>query len=217
MEENPKIEVPDTVEHSSPFRVEVTTYGDGCVRRGETEAEVQGSVAVVTSYDYRRKGGVCPAILVFLCHEAPVSFAATGTVRVVIRGREERSGQVIRVEGEIIVREGRGVAWFARDTGAIPSRASSSGEGTRPCIRSPPCGACSGSPRAGPLRGGSGRTSLATPASHRTSAASSRKRGNSSCDTEWARARGGRRSGSRRPLPIRDHGLMFRSWPCSPT
>lgn len=102
--EDPKIEVPDTVEQSSPVRVGVTTYGDGCVRKGETEIEVQDSVVVVTPYDYRRKGVACTAALVSFAHEATLRFAAPGTARVAIRGREGRSGGLIRVERKIIVR-----------------------------------------------------------------------------------------------------------------
>jgi hypothetical protein len=70
--------------HGTGFTVQVTTYGNGCYRKGETEVAVSGNVATVTPWDYVDLGaGACPDILLTFVHEATVAFPEAGSASVV--------------------------------------------------------------------------------------------------------------------------------------
>ena len=85
---DPQIVLPDTVQAGTEFTVQVSTYGNGCYRKGETEVVVSGNVATVTPWDYVDPGaGACPDILLTFVHEATVAFPEAGSASVVIVGR----------------------------------------------------------------------------------------------------------------------------------
>ena len=85
---DPQIAMPDTVQAGTEFTVQVSTYGNGCYRKGETEVVVSGNVATVTPWDYvDPSAGGCPDILLTFVHEATVAFPQPGSASVVIVGR----------------------------------------------------------------------------------------------------------------------------------
>ena len=102
--DDPRVVVPDTVDLGEPFTVTVTTYGGGCVSKGCTAVSAEGLLATVMPYDVMAQQGVCTAILISFEHEAILQFDQTGVARVVIRGRQAPSGEVISEEQSIIVR-----------------------------------------------------------------------------------------------------------------
>lgn len=58
---HPQLVVPDTVQAGTKFTVAVTTYGNGCYRKGETEVAASGSVVTITPRDYVDLGAsACP-------------------------------------------------------------------------------------------------------------------------------------------------------------
>ena len=76
-----QITVPTTVQRGVPFEVEVLTYGGGCIDQGETEVEVQGLNASVTSYDYLvtpPPGVVCTLIFEYYPHRATPAIRHVG-------------------------------------------------------------------------------------------------------------------------------------------
>ncbi|TVR54179.1 MAG: hypothetical protein EA421_09385 [Gemmatimonadales bacterium] len=85
---DPQIVMPDTVQAGTEFTVQVTTYGNGCYRKGETEVAASGSVVTITPWDYVNLGaGACPDLLLTFVHEATVAFSQAGSASVVIVGR----------------------------------------------------------------------------------------------------------------------------------
>ena len=80
--------MPDTVQAGTEFTVQVTTYGNGCYRKGETEVAASGSVVTITPWDYVDLGaGACPDLLLTFVHETTVAFPEPGAASVVIVGR----------------------------------------------------------------------------------------------------------------------------------
>ena len=67
--------------------------------------------------------------------------------------RLRRENRQLRQEREILA---KAADWFTQAAGSIPSGSSSSWEPTRPCIPSPRCAGCWGSPPAGTTRGRAG-------------------------------------------------------------
>jgi hypothetical protein len=85
---DPQIVMPDTVQAGTGFTVQVSTYGNGCYRKGETEVVASGSVVTITPWDYVNLGaGGCPDLLLTFVHEATVAFPEAGAASVVIVGR----------------------------------------------------------------------------------------------------------------------------------
>ena len=106
---DPQVVVPDTVQAGTGFTVQVSTYGNGCYRKGETEVVLSGNVATVTPWDYVDPGaGGCPDILLTFVHEATVAFPEAGSASVVIVGRSGGSmGEApVEVTREVVVRGG---------------------------------------------------------------------------------------------------------------
>lgn len=109
-QDDPRIQVPDTVDAGDSFLVEVSTYGNGCYRQGETEVEANGSSAVVTPWDYVDVSGrACPDILLEFLHQATIRFDLPGTRTVTVVGRERTSqapiaGEPLIVHREVVVR-----------------------------------------------------------------------------------------------------------------
>lgn len=106
--DDPRIAIPDTVQAGIEFVVEVTTYGNACFRKGETEVASSGNGVTITPYDYIDMGaGVCADILLSFVHQATVEFSEAGFASVVILGgaggsMEEEAVEVIR---EVVVLE----------------------------------------------------------------------------------------------------------------
>ena len=89
------IDLPDSVTLDVPFLVEVTTYGGGCERIGETEVRVETG-AVVIPFDYTSAGPgiVCTDQLKLFRHEAMVTLDRAGQGTVTVRGRVEPGGNL---------------------------------------------------------------------------------------------------------------------------
>jgi hypothetical protein len=93
-------------------RVAVTTYGDGCYRKGETRVTLSGMVADVRPYDLLQPPGTnCTRQLVAGTHEAVISFPSTGTARIRVHGHDASTrnaqnmlGAVIMVERQVEIR-----------------------------------------------------------------------------------------------------------------
>lgn len=87
-----RIEIPTTVTAGEDFTVAVFTYGGGCVSKGETESEVQGSTATIRPYDYDATAtlpanSACTSDLKIYRHEATLRFMQPGTARVTVFGK----------------------------------------------------------------------------------------------------------------------------------
>jgi hypothetical protein len=104
-QDDPRIATPDTVVAGVPFAIEVTTYGDGCTRRGETEASFTGRRVVVTPYDYVSVAREhCEDILLEFLHAVEVEFLESGPVRVEVLGRDWPLGKVTLWVRDVFVR-----------------------------------------------------------------------------------------------------------------
>lgn len=102
------IEAPKRVARGEEFTVTVTTYGSGCIGKGDTASQVSGLVADVTPYDWEvvrlPPNTGCTVSVELHEHVATLRFDQAGDARVVIRGRRKPSGEVISVERRIEVR-----------------------------------------------------------------------------------------------------------------
>lgn len=97
--------VPDTVEAGSPFVVKVTTFGDGCTRKGVTELTVVSENHIrVAPMDLVTTGTGCLAILVTPEHTAELVFSEPGLGLVTIRVRDPRTDEVVDLRREVVVR-----------------------------------------------------------------------------------------------------------------
>lgn len=85
--------------------VKITTYGSGCYEKGETEAEVEGTNATVTPYDYAPPpGSPCTRDLVGFEHTTTLRFPSSGTATVVVRGltvESDPNGEPVAFERSI--------------------------------------------------------------------------------------------------------------------
>jgi len=105
-DDDPRIAVPDTVQAGIEFVVEVTTYGDSCFRKGETEVASSGNGVTITPYDYIDMGaGGCARVLISFLHQTTVEFSEAGLASVVIVGRVGGSmeQEVVEVIREVVV------------------------------------------------------------------------------------------------------------------
>jgi 3,4-dihydroxy-2-butanone 4-phosphate synthase len=81
--------VPAQVNAGASFQVNITTYGGGCERQGETEVSVsqQTRIADVTPYDETNVAAeVCTQELKMFSHTATVRFEQPGTAVVRVHG-----------------------------------------------------------------------------------------------------------------------------------
>lgn len=103
-----RVHVPDTVTAGAAFEVRVTTYGGGCMQKGETDVYVRGRTAEIRPYDYEPtdSGQTCPAILVLYNHTATVTFAEPGEATVRIHGWKKPENTFLTVSRSTIVRPG---------------------------------------------------------------------------------------------------------------
>ncbi len=107
-----QVEIPTVVSAGEPFTVTVTTYGGGCVAKGEMEVEQSARRAVLRPYDVDIRAArpsspvpnVCTTVLLLHRHEAELRFSTPGVGEVVIWGRRAPSDEVFRVRRFIEVR-----------------------------------------------------------------------------------------------------------------
>jgi hypothetical protein len=86
----PMIDAPDSAPAATPFNITVRTYGDGCITSESTDVTVLDDGADIYVYDRRRIPGdneACTLMLVYLPHEATLSFANAGLKVIRIHGR----------------------------------------------------------------------------------------------------------------------------------
>ena len=95
IDDAPRITVPDTVTAGEPFAVTVESFGNSCVRLGETEVGIVSGGAVVTPLDFVTRGGICEDILLTFEHEASVTLVEAGSSTVVVRGRAVPGGPIM--------------------------------------------------------------------------------------------------------------------------
>ena len=75
-----------------PVTVSVTTSGDGCIVRGETDVRQEGLRVEIRPYDYNTSpGGVCDDMLRLHVHSQSVTFAAKGSAEIVVYGLEKNA------------------------------------------------------------------------------------------------------------------------------
>lgn len=101
-----RIELPTTVSRGENFTVRVTTYGGGCIRKGNMVVELAASAAELTTYDHEvshTMGGVCTDDLRLYEHTATMRFHNPGTARITVHGVERPSGKMISVERMLLV------------------------------------------------------------------------------------------------------------------
>jgi hypothetical protein len=88
--ETARVGVPAQVNAGADFQVNVTTYGGGCERQGETEVSVSqpARTADVTPYDETNVAAeACTQELKMFSHTATVRFEQPGTAVVRVHGR----------------------------------------------------------------------------------------------------------------------------------
>lgn len=85
-----RVVVPAQVNAGASFQVNITTYGGGCERQGETEVSVSQPTrtADVSPYDETNvAAGVCTQQLKMFSHTATIRFEQPGTAVVRVHGR----------------------------------------------------------------------------------------------------------------------------------
>jgi hypothetical protein len=102
------VEVPGLVEQGQPFAVTVTTYGNGCIEKGETKVKVEALRAEIRPYDYDTSPlyGGCDDVLRTHEHTATLSFKEAGTAEIIFYGLKEGAGSVTQtsVTRTVVVR-----------------------------------------------------------------------------------------------------------------
>ena len=102
----PAVLVPGQAEVAQPFEVTVRTVGGACIRKGETEVEIEGQTATVTPYDryaIPRPGLGCLPSASTIEHTVLVTFEGAGDATVVVRAREEGSDQILQLDYPVVV------------------------------------------------------------------------------------------------------------------
>jgi hypothetical protein len=102
----PAVVVPEEAGVAQPFEVTVRTVGGACIRKGETEVEVDGQTATVTPYDryaIPRPGLGCLPAASTIEHTVLVTFEGAGDATVVVRAREEGSDQIRQLDYPVVV------------------------------------------------------------------------------------------------------------------
>lgn len=99
------VEVPATVTRGVPFEVAITTYGGGCVRQGDTQAQVSGLTANVEPYQLvvGDEDAICTQELRTFRNVAPLRFDQAGTGRIRFHGHSRIAGETITVERTVMV------------------------------------------------------------------------------------------------------------------
>ena len=101
--DDPRIEISTS---GRTVQVVVTTYGDGCLSKGDTEVRVEGLEADITPYDYTAPpGSVCTRQLVSVRHTATVTFSGAGEATIRIHGIDASKRSAANMRGDRIVVE----------------------------------------------------------------------------------------------------------------
>jgi hypothetical protein len=101
------VTAPDTVTAGMPFTVSVATYGGGCIRMGDTEVRIVGTVAEVRPYEWFASAGqdiACTADIRRLDHTASMTLPTPGRATLRVIGRQMPEGAAISIERTIVVR-----------------------------------------------------------------------------------------------------------------
>ncbi len=106
-EGNPvRITAPDSVVLGAPATIDVTTYGGGCVSKGETRVTVEDLSAVVEPFDRFTApppDAACTDILRRLSHVVTIKFTKRGVATLQVRGRRVPGDELLEVERTIVV------------------------------------------------------------------------------------------------------------------
>lgn len=87
------IESPDTVTVGEPFRVRITTFGGGCIRRtAGAEILPREGVIEIRPYNHDTGGPICTRELMFLVHEIDVRAESAGPVVLRVIGTARDAG-----------------------------------------------------------------------------------------------------------------------------
>lgn len=94
-----RVEVPRTAELEQPFVVTVTTYGGGCIEKGETEVKVEALRAEVRPYDYDTTpiNGDCNDDLRLHERTKTLRFEEVGTAEVVFFGQKKNANGITQM------------------------------------------------------------------------------------------------------------------------
>jgi hypothetical protein len=100
---------PDTVRAGESFRVVVTTFGNGCVSKGDMEASTEPGIAILSPFDFHSGAEFCTEIAQFLDHHAELQFTSVGEATIRVMGRRVfdagmKQGEAITIEKKVIVR-----------------------------------------------------------------------------------------------------------------
>jgi len=98
------VTVPTEATVGETVSIRVRSFGNGCVRGGETSASVNGLSAVVLPLDTVRVGVACTEQLLFFDHTTDLVFSRAGTASVAIVGRRWPDEQVVITQRAIEVR-----------------------------------------------------------------------------------------------------------------
>lgn len=96
--------VPETVDAGVPFDVSIRTYGNGCMRQGETAVQTGGAVVDVRPRDIHSGANVCTDILNIFEHVAQVVLAEPGTAVVRFHGLQLPEDVPLTIERTVVVR-----------------------------------------------------------------------------------------------------------------
>ena len=106
------IAVPESAMAGTPFEVRVTTYGNGCWKRGPTRVSQTDQRAEIVPFDTVHVRDYdfspCPSILNYFQHQVAIAFNDPGPAVVIVRGRRHvfpsRLVDTIAWEYPVIVR-----------------------------------------------------------------------------------------------------------------
>lgn len=102
--DTPAITLPDTVALGQRFVIRVTTFGDGCVRFGETELDIILGRPRVIPLDYVTSGVDCDLLLQTFEHEVEWAFGQRGVGHVTVQGRVLGTGSIVSIVDTVWVR-----------------------------------------------------------------------------------------------------------------
>jgi hypothetical protein len=99
---------PDTVRAGESFRVVVTTFGNGCVSKGEMETAAQPGLAILSPFDFHSGAEVCTEVAQFFDHHAELRFTSVGEATIRVMGRRVfdaamKQSETIMIEKKVVV------------------------------------------------------------------------------------------------------------------